>query len=177
MEVRSDPGKFPFRESFSPGFPTSPARDPPTIQSMRLPYTRDGPSPSPTPLVVAAPFQGGGSASSAAAERPSLAALRGLSINIEEPVKRKRGRPRKHGPDGTMSLALSPTFAAGSTTLGRFSPSTNSASDPTKKAKGRPPGTGKKQQMAALGDPPFFIIQIVSIQLLSRRGLQGLFAV
>ncbi|KAL0002492.1 hypothetical protein SO802_016273 [Lithocarpus litseifolius] len=61
-----------------------------------------------------------------------------------EPVKRKRGRPRKYGPDGTVSLALSP------------SPSTHGGTNTTtsaqKRGRGRPPGTGRKQQLASLGE-------------------------
>lgn len=62
-----------------------------------------------------------------------------------EPVKRKRGRPRKYGPDGTVSLALSP------------SPSSNPGlvTPPQKRGRGRPPGTGKKQQLASFGKFPF----------------------
>ncbi|KAF2297283.1 hypothetical protein GH714_020659 [Hevea brasiliensis] len=51
-----------------------------------------------------------------------------------EPVKRKRGRPRKYGPDGTVSLALSPPL---STHPGTITPT-------QKRGKGRPPGTGRK---------------------------------
>ncbi|XP_024027686.1 AT-hook motif nuclear-localized protein 9 [Morus notabilis] len=59
-----------------------------------------------------------------------------------EPVKRKRGRPRKYGPDGSVSLALSPA------------PATNPGVVTTtpKRSRGRPPGTGKKQQLASLGE-------------------------
>lgn len=81
-----------------------------------------------------------------------------------EPVKRKRGRPRKYGPDGTMALALTPTPQSS----GGFSspppppssspapipiaPSGGSASPTSlKKARGRPPGSSKKQQLDALG--------------------------
>ncbi|GKU96871.1 hypothetical protein SLEP1_g10054 [Rubroshorea leprosula] len=58
-----------------------------------------------------------------------------------ETMKRKRGRPRKYGPDGTVSLALT------------SSPATHpGASAPTqKRGRGRPPGTGRKQQLASLG--------------------------
>lgn len=58
-----------------------------------------------------------------------------------EPVKRKRGRPRKYGPDGTVSLALSPSL---STHPGTITPT-------QKRGRGRPPGTGRKQQLASLG--------------------------
>ncbi|KAM7280751.1 hypothetical protein ACFE04_007885 [Oxalis oulophora] len=62
-----------------------------------------------------------------------------------EAAKRKRGRPRKYGPDtsGTGSLALSPSSAT--------QPSSNT-SPSDKRGRGRPPGTGKKQQLASLGD-------------------------
>ncbi|GFP99291.1 putative DNA-binding protein escarola [Phtheirospermum japonicum] len=62
-----------------------------------------------------------------------------------EPVKKKRGRPRKYGPEGAnMSLGLSP-----------LSPSKNSSgamSSGEKKPKGRPRGTGWKQKLAPLGE-------------------------
>ncbi|XP_057510043.1 AT-hook motif nuclear-localized protein 9-like isoform X2 [Actinidia eriantha] len=58
-----------------------------------------------------------------------------------QPVRRKRGRPRKYGTDGTVSLALSPTSATPPATV-----------TPTpKRGRGRPPGTGRKQQRASLG--------------------------
>lgn len=61
-----------------------------------------------------------------------------------EPVKRKRGRPRKYGPDGAVSLALSPMSST---------PSAPASLTPTqKRGRGRPPGTGRKQQLASLGE-------------------------
>ncbi|OIT20974.1 PREDICTED: AT-hook motif nuclear-localized protein 5-like [Nicotiana attenuata] len=62
-----------------------------------------------------------------------------------DPVKKKRGRPRKYGPDGgaKMSLGLSPLSS---------SPSTGSITPGPKRAKGRPPGSGWKQQLAPLGE-------------------------
>jgi len=70
---------------------------------------------------------------------PNAIAIHGASnVNM---MKRKRGRPRKYGPDGSMALALSP-----------FSALTGMAgSSSQKRGRGRPPGTGRKQQMAALG--------------------------
>lgn len=59
-----------------------------------------------------------------------------------EHVKRKRGRPRKYGPDGSVSLALSPSL---STHPGTITPT-------QKRGRGRPPGTGRKQQLASLGE-------------------------
>lgn len=65
----------------------------------------------------------------------------GVAPSRVEPVfKRKRGRPRKYGPDGSMALALvSHSAVAGS------------SSPLQKRGRGRPPGSGRKQQLAALG--------------------------
>lgn len=59
-----------------------------------------------------------------------------------ETPKRKRGRPRKYGPDGTVSLALT------------SSPATHprAVAPNQKRGRGRPPGTGRKQQLASLGE-------------------------
>ncbi|XP_059312693.1 AT-hook motif nuclear-localized protein 9 [Lycium ferocissimum] len=58
-----------------------------------------------------------------------------------EPVRRKRGRPRKYGVQGAMPLTLNPP------------PSTQAmALNPTqKRGRGRPPGSGRKQQLASFG--------------------------
>ncbi|KAK7406136.1 hypothetical protein VNO78_07755 [Psophocarpus tetragonolobus] len=62
-----------------------------------------------------------------------------------EPVKKKRGRPRKYGPDGSVSLMLSPMSATANSTPGSGTPS-------EKRPRGRPPGSGRKQQLATLGE-------------------------
>ncbi|GMI66852.1 AT-hook motif nuclear localized protein 9 [Hibiscus trionum] len=68
------------------------------------------------------------------------------SVNVGTPpsetVKRKRGRPRKYGPDGSVSLALTPASA---THPGTITPI-------QKRGRGRPPGTGRKQQLSSLGE-------------------------
>jgi hypothetical protein len=74
-------------------------------------------------------------------------------------VKKKRGRPRKYGPDGNMALSLVPVGAAsagGGPAPPGFGISPGGApgsGDVVKKTKGgRPPGSSnKKVQMAALG--------------------------
>ncbi|CAL9052963.1 AT-hook motif nuclear-localized protein 8-like [Musa acuminata AAA Group] len=66
-------------------------------------------------------------------------------FNVGEPVKKKRGRPRKYGPDGSMALALTPPSSV--------SGYSNNPADPAAKRRGRPPGSGKKQQLDALGAP------------------------
>lgn len=61
-----------------------------------------------------------------------------------ELVKKKRGRPRKYGPDGTMGSAVK-------TEAGGQSGGAGSNSNPDGKRRGRPPGSGKKKQLDALG--------------------------
>jgi hypothetical protein len=77
-----------------------------------------------------------------------------------EPVKRKRGRPRKYGPDGTMKQAaaqqqqqqqqqhlVSAPPRMGSSMSAAEMLAGQGMEDPAqKKRRGRPPGTGKKQQ-------------------------------
>ena len=63
------------------------------------------------------------------------------AVPPSETVKRKRGRPRKYGPDGTVSLALSPASA---THPGTITPT-------QKRGRGRPPGSGRNQQLGSLG--------------------------
>lgn len=58
-----------------------------------------------------------------------------------EPVRRKRGRPRKYGRDSSVSLALSSPSSSNPVPFVR----------PTQKRRGRPPGTGRKQQQIPLG--------------------------
>ena len=62
-----------------------------------------------------------------------------------EPVKKKRGRPRKYGPDGPYSLRLSSMSATQNLTPGSAPPG-------PKRSRGRPRGTGRKQQLANLGN-------------------------
>ncbi|XP_010545804.1 PREDICTED: AT-hook motif nuclear-localized protein 5-like [Tarenaya hassleriana] len=80
-----------------------------------------------------------GMASSAAVQPPTPA--------TEPVVKKKRGRPRKYAPDGQVSLGLS-SFPSANKPKGSF------MSDPNapKRARGRPPGTGRKQRLANLGE-------------------------
>ncbi|CAA7403832.1 unnamed protein product [Spirodela intermedia] len=68
----------------------------------------------------------------------------GFTMSMSEPVKKKRGRPRKYGPDGSMSLALVSPAAVGAA-------SGYSSEPPAPKRRGRPPGSGKKKQLDALG--------------------------
>ncbi|KAL3814843.1 hypothetical protein ACJIZ3_016111 [Penstemon smallii] len=58
-----------------------------------------------------------------------------------EPVRRKRGRPRKYGHSAAVSSALSPSTSTSVPILGGL----------TQKRRGRPSGTGRKQQLSPLG--------------------------
>lgn len=96
---------------------------------------------------------GGGTLSSTyqVVENPSPHFSHGINMSVassvspgSDPVKKKRGRPRKYGPDGSkMSLGLSPLSST---------PSTGSITPGPKRAKGRPPGSGWKQKLAPLGE-------------------------
>ncbi|KAI4371544.1 hypothetical protein MLD38_019766 [Melastoma candidum] len=65
-----------------------------------------------------------------------------LPVGPAEPVKRRRGRPRKYGPDGSVSLALSSTS---------ISPPTSAAGSMHRRGIGRPPGSGRKQHSISTG--------------------------
>lgn len=76
----------------------------------------------------------------------------GEGVSQAESVKRRRGRPRKYGPDGSVALALSPISSSApyGSVIGSSSASESGA--PTqKRGRGRPPGTGRKQLLASLG--------------------------
>ncbi|KAI3952041.1 hypothetical protein MKX01_004274 [Papaver californicum] len=74
----------------------------------------------------------------------SLGGVNNAAIAHGESAKRKRGRPRKYGTDGSVSLALSPMSSP--------PPASASLSPNQKRGRGRPPGTGRKQQLASLGE-------------------------
>lgn len=148
MEVRSES----FNTSTVQRLPVS---SPQPLQNMRMTFMPDGTAVY-RPAVTSGTVTGGGDGTQLAAE----------------PVKRKRGRPRKYGPDGPMSgglaAAASPPRSAtvisplsGVAVTGTQSQSpvavvkpisvTGSADGEVKKARGRPAGSGKKMQMDALG--------------------------
>ncbi|KAF9689345.1 hypothetical protein SADUNF_Sadunf01G0082600 [Salix dunnii] len=66
-------------------------------------------------------------------------------VQVDEPVKKKRGRPRKYGLDGKVSLGFSPL-------QNNPKPSSGEDSSTPKRNRGRPPGSGRKQQLATLGE-------------------------
>lgn len=167
MEVSPSPeqGVMAGREPF--GLPKTPATPPSSggTQGLRMAYTTDGtaiftPVISVSVLPATATYQPvGGSAVTAS----SLAGVGGNGGAGEPVPKKKRGRPRKYGPDGSMSLALVPasmaTAPAPPGVSGAFSPNgpkaTNaapSASPDGAKKRGRPKGSTNKKHVAALGN-------------------------
>ncbi|KAG0473896.1 hypothetical protein HPP92_015235 [Vanilla planifolia] len=170
MEVRSE-------QSFSLGMQKSPMATQPSISGMRLTVTPDGTAVykpvSSTPNTTAATisssavssFRGGSAASVGIGEdsssAPSVMTLHGLNASAGELGKKKRGRPRKYGPDGSMALALTTVSPTSGTTpgmggfpplsMGQGSADISFSGDHTKKPRGRPRGSGKKQQLLALG--------------------------
>ncbi|PKA53921.1 Putative DNA-binding protein ESCAROLA [Apostasia shenzhenica] len=73
-------------------------------------------------------------------------------VRQAEQVRRKRGRPRKYGPDGAVSLALSPMSSPPSVSGTASAGPPGSGTSTGKRGRGRPPGTGRKQQLASLGE-------------------------
>uniref|UniRef100_A0A7C9FBM3 AT-hook motif nuclear-localized protein n=1 Tax=Opuntia streptacantha TaxID=393608 RepID=A0A7C9FBM3_OPUST len=70
------------------------------------------------------------------------------AASLGDPAKKKRGRPRKYAPDGSGAGAS----GSGSMSLG-LSPSTpNSMTPAERKKRGRPPGSGRKQRLASVGE-------------------------
>ncbi|KAJ6708572.1 AT-HOOK MOTIF NUCLEAR-LOCALIZED PROTEIN 10-LIKE ISOFORM X1 [Salix koriyanagi] len=83
----------------------------PVIQNMRLAFSADGatvykPITTATTTMAASPtYQPGGGEGSGGGAVPSPHGIN-AGRSGGEPMKRKRGRPRKYGPDGTMALAI-----------------------------------------------------------------------
>ncbi|CAN7091553.1 unnamed protein product [Brassica rapa subsp. narinosa] len=89
---------------------------------------------------------------------PSSQPMRSGIDQSQQQVKRKRGRPRKYAPDGTIALGLAPTSPLlGDGDSGRVN--TNSA----KRARGRPPGSIKKQY-DALGTSGGMFTHVIEVQ-------------
>ena len=135
----------------------------PVMQNMRLAYSADGAAVY-KPVGSSPPPQSAASGGGGTNEGQATGSLmpHNLNVNLGETVKKKRGRPRKYGPDGTMALALMPTpapdaIAQAAGTISPPSHPTQTSGGPVspsslKKGRGRPPGSSKKQQMEALGN-------------------------
>jgi hypothetical protein len=103
-------------------------------------------------------------------------------LGMGELMRKKRGRPRKYAPDGSMALALAPISSAsagGAAPPGQLQQQqshgfsiSSPPSDPNAKRRGRPPGSGKKKQFEALGTSRSRLLPLaaaVKISLTVRR--------
>ncbi|KAL5205756.1 hypothetical protein ABZP36_033965 [Zizania latifolia] len=160
MEVRasSEQGVMAGREPF--GLPKSPPPTPPSsggMQSVRMAYTPDG-TPVFTPVNSARPaaatYQPGGGV---AGGNGALAIQADAAGSV---LKKKRGRPRKYRPDGSMSLALVPVSTAAATPGASwpFSPAASKSADTVPSAtpvggkkRGRPKGSTNKKHVPSIG--------------------------
>ncbi|KAJ8573153.1 hypothetical protein K7X08_009664 [Anisodus acutangulus] len=114
----------------APGLQGSP-RINPSLPTANIPFQSSSSGASIPQILVMDP-------SSTISPRGSIGAS-SSALPQGEPVRRKRGRPRKYGAQGAMSLALSPPPSTQVMTL-----------NPTqKRGRGRPPGSGRKQQLAS----------------------------
>lgn len=171
----SEPGTMSGRESFGVGVQKNQV----SMQApanMRLAFSPDGTAVY-APITTTSPSYpgsgGGGGGGGGVDGQTATIIQHSINTNSGEPMKRKRGRPRKYGPDGAMALALTPVsppstvppsgggVGSGS---GGFSLA-RSPSSPSKKGRGRPLGSGKKQQMAALGNS--LLLVILALQFFS----------
>ncbi|KAK4374285.1 hypothetical protein RND71_004962 [Anisodus tanguticus] len=187
MSVTETGGVMTSRDHFSvAGVQNSPASVPatsPVGQNMHLGYTGDStavyaPISSSRPPYTAEGPAGAGSGAGAVTSQ-------NLNNNSSEPMKRRRGRPRKYGPDGSMALGLNPAASPpvagsgpGGPPCGSLSPQdpvNSAAAQPLsvgpaspsslKKGRGRPPGSSKKQQMDNLGSTGFgFTPHIIAVK-------------
>lgn len=135
---------------YGSGFPSnlSPASQQQVAGDMHLNYNADG----------TAIYKAVAAAVSPTYHQPGNGSVHGGEVGpglTGEPVKRKRGRPRKYAPDGglTQSSAQVPAVAAVHSSGFTSSPAVGMASATAgkKKGRGRPPGSGRKQQTAVVG--------------------------
>lgn len=152
-----------------PAVSTGPASSQPQLdQQMRVPYTAEG---AYRPVGSPQPYQ------SISGGPPVI--KHGMNLNSGD-QKRKRGRPRKYGPDGSMAMTMASApqpISVGIPQTQSFSPSAaatqtesqppvgGSASPTAKKARGRPPGSSnKKKQMEAIGSTGIgFIPHVINV--------------
>ncbi|XP_010934545.1 AT-hook motif nuclear-localized protein 1 [Elaeis guineensis] len=113
------------------------------------------PPPLPPEAMVTAEESGGGAAASAlpaetatAPPPPPVAAVPvgPASVSVGMPVqKKKRGRPRKYGPDGSLVMPLYPMPISASVPAGEY-PTVAAVGAAMKRGRGRPGGFVSKQQ-------------------------------
>ncbi|KAI3501278.1 hypothetical protein L1887_29142 [Cichorium endivia] len=99
---------------------------------------------SPSPNFPHGISMGGGVGGSGGGSSGGTVSITTPGSGTDSVGKKKRGRPRKYGPDGShMALALTPAS---------MSASPGSLTSTPKKNRGRPPGSGRKQRLADVGE-------------------------
>ncbi|KAI8549245.1 hypothetical protein RHMOL_Rhmol06G0011000 [Rhododendron molle] len=157
----SETGGAVMMSSFTIGVHNTPpaAASQPLTHTMRLGNSSDGTAVYKPLAGNSSPFQPAGTSGGGATGEGQAIIPHNLNVNVGDPVKKKRGRPRKYGPDGAISLGLTPATAPRPAAVAQptptFSPSSHTPTPASpsslKKGRGRPPGSSKKQQMEALG--------------------------
>ncbi|TKY75365.1 AT-hook motif nuclear-localized protein 10 [Spatholobus suberectus] len=152
-----------------------PQPQPQLHQNMRLDYAADG-----TAVFAAPTVNMNGGESPAAALPPGLGLAQPQPqpqpmVGCSEPLKRKRGRPRKYGPDGGMALSLTntpPPGAAAASAVpvsqsgGAFPPAplSDSASAGSGKRRGRPRGSVNKKSSKFSGPAALFTPHVITVK-------------
>ncbi|XP_022861049.1 AT-hook motif nuclear-localized protein 10-like [Olea europaea var. sylvestris] len=154
-------------------------------QSMRMVYTTDGSATVYRPV--------GSSPQPYNPVPAGVATVKNVTNLNSGEQKRKRGRPRKYGPDGSMAVAMtsgqrpvgisppppiSGTFSQSMatppsvTTPPQPQPHLGGSASPTaKKGRGRPRGSSNKQQKETMGKVPFFLRSYICTYKCDRWGL------
>ncbi|XP_028765878.1 AT-hook motif nuclear-localized protein 10 isoform X3 [Neltuma alba] len=151
----SETGVMASREPFNVGHQNSPAPSQPVLQNTRMSYNADGTTEYKHLAAISPPTYHSSTAVTGTIVNGTDAGqggeASGINVNmVNEPLKRKRGRPRKYRPDDAMALVSAPkppALSVNQSSGGSASPTSTSL----KKVRGRPPGSSKKHQLEALG--------------------------
>ncbi|CAM8942193.1 unnamed protein product [Rhodiola kirilowii] len=156
------------------------AQPQPVIQNMRVAYGTDGGTVYKPMMSMSPSYQGasgnGGTVDSA------VGLNNGINMNMDmgsgEMLKRKRGRPRKYGPDGAMPFAAVPPIQAvpvAAQTPAIFAPHQSASAPPAQsgpisptsvKKRGRPRGSTNKKKRESRGPTGSgFIPHIITVKI------------
>ncbi|XP_054794240.1 AT-hook motif nuclear-localized protein 10-like [Prosopis cineraria] len=151
----SETGVMASMESLNVRHQNSPAPSQPVLQNISMAYGADGTTEYKHLAAITPPTYHSSTAVTGTIINGTDAGqgggTSGINVNmVSEPLKRKRGRPRKYGPDGAMALVSEPKPLAVSVNQSSGGPASPTSTS-LKKVRGRPPGSSKKQQSEVLG--------------------------